>query len=130
LHSFSLRKRLVLVATLVLVIALGLVGVALNAANYRGAVSSLQVRMESYVYLVLGAMEVSVAGGLEMDGDLPDPRLIQPSSGIYARVQGRDQQWSSESSLGLEWPTLGAADPGQVVFTETGAGSEFFTLIY
>jgi hypothetical protein len=36
---------------LVLVIALGLVGLALNAANHRGAVSALQTRMESYVYL-------------------------------------------------------------------------------
>ena len=58
MRSFSLLSRLVLVSTLVLVIALGLVGFALNAANYRGAVSSLQARMESYVYLVLAAMEV------------------------------------------------------------------------
>ena len=56
MRSFSLRNRLALAGTLVLVIALGAVGLALNAANERGAVSSLQARMESYVYLVLAAM--------------------------------------------------------------------------
>jgi two-component system sensor histidine kinase PhoQ len=75
-------------------------------------------------------MEVGANGELEIDGDLTDPRLIQPSSGIYARVQGSQQQWSSGSSLGLQWPTLQAADPGQVAFTEPGEGSDFFTLIY
>jgi len=130
LRSFSLLNRLVLVATLVLVIALGLVGFALNAANYRGAVSSLQVRMESYVYLVLAAMEVSETGGLQMDEDFTDPRLTQPSSGIYVQVQGSRQQWSSASSLGLQWPRQESAKPGQVVFTESREGSEFFTLIY
>ena len=62
MHSFSLRNRLIGVATLVLIVALGLVGLALNAANHRGAVSALQVRMESYVYLVLAAMEVGAGG--------------------------------------------------------------------
>jgi two-component system sensor histidine kinase PhoQ len=130
LRSFSLRNRLVLVATLVLIIALGLVGFALNAANYRGAVSSLQTRMESYVYLVLAAMEVSETGSLEMDGDFTDPRLTQPSSGIYIQVKSRDQRWASVSSLGLEWPPQELANPGRIAFTEPGEGSKFFTLIY
>ena len=130
MHSFSLRKRLVLVATLVLIIALGLVGFALNAANYLGAVSSLQAQMESHVYLVLAAMEVSGTGGLEMDEEFTDPRLIQPSSGTYIRVQGRDGLWSSASSLGIQWPQQEPAEPGQVSFTEPTAGSNFFTLIY
>ena len=81
MQAFSLRNRLVLVATLVLVIALGLVGFALNAANYRGAVSSLQTRMESYVYLVLAAIEVSEDGRVVLEGDFGDPRLMRPASG-------------------------------------------------
>ena len=77
-RPFSLRNRLLLSAVLVLVIALGLVGVALDAAHYRAAVSSLQARMESYVYLVLAAMEVDAAGSLRVDSDFADPRLMQP----------------------------------------------------
>jgi hypothetical protein len=111
LRSFSLRKRLVLAASLVLIIALGLVGFALNQANYRGAVSSLQARMESYVYLVLAAMEVGARGGLEMDEDFSDPRLLQPSSGIYVRVRGQGAAWDSKSSLGLEWPERAPSRP-------------------
>jgi two-component system sensor histidine kinase PhoQ len=130
LHSFSLRNRLVLAATLVLIIALGLVGFALNAANYRGAVSSLQTRMESYVYLVLAAMEVSETGSLEMDEDFTDPRLTQPSSGIYIQVKSSDERWISASSLGLQWPQTEPARPGQIAFTEPGEGSKFFTLLY
>jgi two-component system sensor histidine kinase PhoQ len=130
LHSFSLRNRLVLAATLVLIIALGLVGFALNAANYRGAVSSLRTRMESYVYLVLAAMEVSETGSLEMDEDFTDPRLTQPSSGIYIQVKSSDERWISASSLGLQWPQKEPARPGQIAFTEPGEGSKFFTLLY
>ena len=39
MRSPSLRNRLILGAGLALVIALGLVGLALNAANHRGAVT-------------------------------------------------------------------------------------------
>jgi len=130
LRSFSLRNRLVLAATLVLIIALGVVGFALNAANYRGAVSSLQARMESYVYSVLAAMEVNDNGRLAMDADFTDPRLNLPSSGIYVQVQGSEDRWTSPSSLGLQWPQQAALGPGETLFTEPGKGIGFFSLIY
>ena len=130
MHAFSLRRRLLLVATLVLVIALGLVGFALNAANYRGAVSALQTRMESYVYLVLAAMEVDENGGMEVDGEFSDPRLTQPASGVYVQVRGAQSGWSSASSLGQQWPDLPRADPGQMSFLEPSAEMHAFTLQY
>jgi len=130
LRSFSLRNRLALAGTLVLVIALGAVGLALNAANQRVAVSSLQARMESYVYLVLAAMEVNDNGRLQMDAEFADPRLNQPSSGIYIQIQGRADHWTSPSSLGLQWPDLGTVAPGQGVFTEPAKGIGFFSYIY
>ena len=72
-RPFSLRFRLILLATLVLVVALGLVGMALNSANYRSTVSSLQARMESYVYLVLAAVEMDESGALHVQDELGDP---------------------------------------------------------
>ncbi len=130
MHSFSLRNRLLLAGTLVLAIALGAVGLALNAANQRGAVSSLQSRMESYVYLVLAAMEVNENGVMAVDADFTDPRLTQPSSGIYVQVQGRAARWTSPSSLGLQWPEVSPMSAGSTVFTEPGSGIHFYSFIY
>ncbi|NNK50481.1 MAG: histidine kinase [Xanthomonadales bacterium] len=130
MRAFSLRKRLLLVATLVLVIALGLVGFALSEANYRGAVSALQARMESYVYLVLAAMEVDAEGRMAVDEDFTDPRLTQPASGVYVHVRGAKDQWNSASSLGLQWPDLPLAEPGLMSFHEPGIADHPFLLQY
>jgi len=131
LHSFSLRNRLIGVGTLVLVVALGLVGLALNAANHRGAVSALQARMESYVYLVLAAMEVDQDGRLEVEEDFADPRLSQPGSGIYVAVEGRQRRWSSHSALGQQLPAPAPIAVGQSMFEEPPASTTgYYTLRY
>jgi two-component system sensor histidine kinase PhoQ len=130
LRSPSLRNRLVLGASLVLVIALGLVGVALNAANHRGAVSALQARMESYVYLVLAAMEVDAGGRFAIDEEFADPRLLQPGSGVYLRVEGDGVEWHSKSALGLQLPAGAALEAGAVEFREPAAKDQPYTLRY
>jgi two-component system sensor histidine kinase PhoQ len=129
-RPFSLRFRLILLATLVLVVALGLVGVALNSANYRSAVSSLQARMESYVYLVLAAVEMDESGALQVQDEPGDPRLNQPGSGIYVHVQGSEQYWNSPSALGLRLPEQPEAAAGQVLFREPAGEQEYFSLRY
>ena len=129
-RPFSLRLRLVLLGTLLLIVALGLVGVALNSANYRSTVSSLQARMESYVFLVLAAAEVDEAGRLVMQQELGDPRLSQPGSGIYAHVHGQEDHWSSPSTLGIELPELQAVLTGQTLFSEPVEGVSFFAYQY
>jgi two-component system sensor histidine kinase PhoQ len=130
LRSPSLRNRLILGASLVLVIALGLVGLALNAANHRGAVSALQARMESYVYLVLAAMEVDGTGRFVVDEEFADPRLLQPGSGIYLRVEGEGVEWHSKSALGLQPAPAGALEAGVVEFREPAADDHLYSLRY
>jgi len=130
LRSPSLRNRLILGAGLALIIALGLVGLALNAANHRGAVSALQTRMESYVYLVLAAMEVDEAGRFRVDEDFADPRLVQPGSGVYVSVAGAGLEWHSRSALGLPLPSGGALEAGAVDFREPAAKDQPYTLRY
>ena len=130
MRSISLRRRLILSATAVLVIALGVVGAALNAANHRGAVSALQARMESYVYLVLAAMEVDGAGQLRMDEDFADPRLLQPGSGVYVDVTGRDAHWQSRSALGLRLGVPGPLEAGSTVFEEPAGRDGRYLLRY
>jgi len=130
LRPFSLRFRLTLLATLVLVVALGLVGAALNSANYRSAVSSLQARMESYVYLVLAAVEMDESGALQVPEELGDPRLSQPGSGIYVHVHGSEQLWNSPSALGLSLPELPQIVAGHVFFQEPAGEHPYFSLQY
>ncbi len=104
-------------AALILVLALGLVGVALSAANKRSAEVSLQDRMQSWAYLILAAAEPDAEGRIRISKELGDPRLSQPGSGIYGLLQGKDQYWSSPSTLGAQLPSLALQSSGEVHFT-------------
>jgi two-component system sensor histidine kinase PhoQ len=118
------------IATVVLVLALGLVGFALAAANQRSSVSALQARMESYVYLVLAAAELDGAGVLHFSDNLGDPRLSQPGSGIYIHVHGDIDHWNSPSGLGIQLPELNTVPAAESRFAEPGADLDFFTYQY
>lgn len=121
----SLRVRLGLLSVLTLVVSLGGVGLALDAAHRSSAESSLQQQMETWMYLVLAAITVDDAGRLAVDGDLGDPLLAQPGSGIYAHVHGRTDHWSSPSALGVEVPELAGLEPGATRF-ETPHGADLY----
>ena len=130
MRSLSLRSRAVLGAIPVLVLALGLVGLAVNQANYQGAVSALQVRLESYVYTVLAAMEVDGNGAFTVEEDFADPRLVQPGSGLYVQVQGESGEWRSASALGIAMPGLPKTAPGQSAFSGPENGTAYFVYQY
>jgi two-component system sensor histidine kinase PhoQ len=110
--------------------ALGLVGLAVNAANYQGAVSALQVRMESYVYAALAAMEVDTEGRFVVEEGFADRRLTQPGSGLYVEVLGDEGRWRSASSLGVELSEMGRVAAGQYTFSEPVAGRPYFVYQY
>lgn len=129
-RPFSLRLRILLLATTVMVIALVIVGVALSAAQHRGTVIALQERMESYVYLVLAASDVDPAGRLTVGNDLGDPRLTQPGSGFYAHLNDGGAHWSSPSALGIELPELPPLGAGETRFTEPSEALDYFTFRY
>jgi len=62
-------------------------------------------------------------GQLRFSGDLPEPRLHQPESGLYAIVRNVDQRelWRSPSVIttGVRFPTDGPLNPGEYRFTAT-----------
>ncbi len=120
-RPFSLRLRLTLFVAIILAIALGLVGVALNAAHERSVIASLQTRLESYVYLVLAAVEIAPDGNIVIVDEFGDPRLNQPESGIYAQVETPEDRWRSPSAVALEMPDLPQAASGEMHFTEPGS---------
>ena len=127
---FSLRFRLLILVVTLLVISLGMVGFALDAAFQKSNEAGLQARMESLVYLVLAATEVDAGGALQVDDDPGDPRLGQPGSSIYAVVDQDGQRWSSPSSLGTDLPGLGAVEPGASVFSTPLEERRFYILQY
>jgi len=130
LPSASLRNRAILAAAPVLAFALGLVGLAVDAANERVAVAALRDRMESTVYAVLAAMEVDEAGALSVAEDFADPRLMQPGSGTYVEVIGAGPRWSSPSALGRQWPETAAIAAGQTEFDQPPGTGGFYLLRY
>ena len=115
-RPLSLRSRLVILAVLLLAIALGLVGFALDAAFQKSSEAGLQARMESLVYLVLAATDVDENGVLVFNEDTGDPRLGQPGSGIYARITGESDRWASASSLGVNLPEPVPVQTGETEF--------------
>jgi len=106
-----------LAAALLLVLALGLVGLAVASANKRSAEASLRERMQSWAYLILAAAEPDAEGHIRVSDDLGDPRLSQPGSGIYGLLHSRDQYWSSASTLGTQLPKLELLPPGRIGFS-------------
>ena len=126
----SLRLRLIVLAALVTAISLGLVGLALDAAFHKSSEAGLNARLESLVYLVLAATEVADDGSLSVQDDPGDPRLSRPGSGIYARVHGQNDQWTSPSSIGISLPSLQAIEPGTTQFLAPPADSDFYTFRY
>ena len=122
----SLRTRLIVLAVILLTVSFGLVGFALDSAFQRSSEAGLQTRMESLVYLVLAATEVSDDGSLVFDDDPGDPRLRQPGSGIYAIVSGENDRWVSASSLGVDLPQPVQIRTGQNDFLQATDETGFY----
>lgn len=107
----SLRHRLLWIPLALLIVFLTLVGVALDRAFLASIERSAEEQLELHVYGLLGAAENREAG-LHFPHDLPDARLSQPRSGLYAVVvRGGEVVWRSPSSAGLDLGESGLAMP-------------------
>lgn len=129
-RPISLRRRLLLLAVLVLAVSLGLVGAALDAAYKRSSETELAEQMETWVYLVLGAIEIGEDGSITTQGELGDPRLSQPATGVYVHVHGEEVHWSTPSALGVELPELPAVAPGETLFRPAADDADFSVFQY
>ena len=126
----SLRLRLAAYSLATVVVSLGLVGLALDAANRRGSEADLRQRMETWVYLALAAIEVDDAGALTVAEELGDPLLNQPASGVYLHMHGARDHWNSPSALGQALPELATVGPGASQFQPPGQTGAFYTFQY
>lgn len=98
----SIAARLSLAASLVLTAFVLTTTFALQSSIHERVEQAQYDRLQGVVYGLLGATEVDDAGQLSIaEGELPDPRLNQVNSGLYAQVtaNGREDGWRSASLL-------------------------------
>lgn len=107
----SLRTRLLLAASCVLVVFIAATGLALEHAVRERALHAERDRLQGLLYAVLGAAELGPDNALTVDASrLPEKRLAQPQSGLYAFLLNADGglTWHSPSLLATVPPVLEA----------------------
>jgi two-component system sensor histidine kinase PhoQ len=117
----SLRKRLLLSASLVLFVFLGLMGVVLDQAFRNSAENSTAERLKIQIYGLLSVTEFDSLT-LILPEVLQEPRFNNPGSDLFALVlddEGREQ-WRSPSSIDL------ALDQTNLLYQNLKAGEERF----
>ncbi len=135
----SLRARLLLVATLVLFIFLGLMGIVLDQAFRRSAEEGVSERLLLHIYGLLAATE-EIGGELFLPEALQEPDFNRMGTGLYALVlDGRsDELWRSASALDVSLTPASLRvmdvrlDAGEPRFgrVQTADGRELFYLAY
>lgn len=128
----SLNLRIILSATLVLVIFITLTAAALDRAFVDSTESALHDRLTSQLYALLAAAEVT-DDGILMPSDELDALLGLPSSGVYAQITSQSGKtlWQSSSVLGADLPPPQILPGGEKSFKKSSAGKAgFYILAY
>jgi two-component system sensor histidine kinase PhoQ len=109
----SLEARQLLAASLGLIAFLGLTGFALDRAFTETATNSLRERLKSYASAYYAGGEISRNFEFQEPNVPPDPRFVQPGSGLYAAATGPKIDWTSPSTLGRDLPRISTLAAGQ-----------------
>ena len=123
----SIRARLLLAASAVLLAFIGLCGWGLEAAFQNSAKAAQQDRLQGMVYALLGAADQDEAGRLTVNSDtLPDPRLRQPQSGLEAALldEAGGELWRSPSAAGA-LPVIIGPEVGRTRLERIGESGPF-----
>ena len=112
-----MHARMLLAATLVLVLFLGLTGGVLDRAFRTSSEQAQRERLSGHIYALLAAADENAAG-LVLPNLLPDPRFNNPDSGLYAEVVGIDvdHHWQSASLVGQKVQFARQVESGQWSF--------------
>ncbi|WP_376696338.1 ATP-binding protein [Wenzhouxiangella sp. EGI_FJ10305] len=101
-RSPSLLLRLLVGAGLALLIALAVVGGAIDRVFTNAAESSMRERLEAVVYLILSTVEVDETGQPLIPESLAEPRLNRPGSSLHGGAMTPEDEWRSPSLVGVE----------------------------
>jgi len=130
----GIQTRLLILTTVVLGTFLTLAGIVLDRSFKASVLTGAEEQLRIVVYSLMGAIEDD-HNTLRLPGALPEPRLNQPESGLYAEVVARNglRPWRSPSALttGVEFDQASAdLAPGEFLFTDSTAGEPRFLLSY
>lgn len=115
----SIAVRLLLAATLVMALFIGLTTLAIQHTVDQRAELARFERMQGQIYTLLGVTSINPEGQIEISAtDLPNALMQQPRSGIYAEVRDTKvkQVWRSPS-LTDELPSSSEGEIGQWKFS-------------
>lgn len=124
----SLNKRILLSATLVLLIFIVGIALALDRAFYDSARLGVQDRMLARLLMLMGDAEVDDNGKLEMPTNLLDTEFSRPNSNTYAFIIDHKKKiaWQSTSALNKEFPELLLLDRGVKDFRQITINRESY----
>jgi two-component system sensor histidine kinase PhoQ len=128
----SLNRRIILSATLVLVVFISLTAVTLERAFVDSSESALRDTLTSQLYALMAVAEVENKT-LMMPSNELDALLGLPSSGRYAYVTNNTGHilWQSSSALGAKPPQPVSLTGGDKQFDKKNVGNEnYYTLAY
>ena len=118
--QLSLLSRLLLGAGLALLLALALVGLAVDRAFQGAAEAAMKERLEAVVYLILTTIELDEDGRPVVPGNLAEPRLNQPGSGLFGGAMTPYGEWESPSLFGVTpKPAARVIERGREMFRGT-----------
>ena len=102
----SLKARLLISLTIVLVLFFGVTGATLERAFSNSAKNSLHDRLQGYAAVLIALSEHSEGGVTRLIDALPEERFNHSGSGLYARFASNDGQygWYSTSMAGRDIP--------------------------
>ena len=127
----SIRARLMLGATLVLVAFIAGAGLAVQRAHADSVRAARFAQLQSAVYLLLAGAELDASGSLVMPAAFPEPRLSLPGSGLYANIVNiaRREEWQSASAVGISPPFERSVAVGQWRYETVTAGGHAYLAI-
>lgn len=129
----SIRARLIIGATLVLVAFVAGAGLAVQRAHADSVRAARFAQLQSTVYLLLAGAELDAGGLLVMPVAFPEPRLSLPGSGLYANIVNVAwrEEWQSASTVGLSPPFQRSVAVGRWRYdTVSGAGRAYLAVSY
>jgi two-component system sensor histidine kinase PhoQ len=120
LHQFSINRRILLGAILVVFIFVLLTGFALNKAFYNNAMASLEEKLTGQVYLLMADSVITGTGALFLPGNLSKNSLNRQISNINGYITQADGQllWRSNPDARLSIPPLRTTEHGKKIIQQ------------